>query len=88
MSRVFITGSADGLGQMAAKLLVAEGHRVVLHARSPDRAGDDAAAMGTGQYFYLLRPRISRASVRDPKVQDPLLPACADLSGVTLSTES
>jgi len=38
MARVFITGSADGLGQMAAELLVAAGHRVVLHARNPQRA--------------------------------------------------
>jgi NAD(P)-dependent dehydrogenase (short-subunit alcohol dehydrogenase family) len=37
MSRIFITGSADGLGQMAAKLLVDQGHRVVLHARNPER---------------------------------------------------
>ncbi len=36
--RVFITGSADGLGQMAARLLVADGHRVVLHGRSEARA--------------------------------------------------
>ena len=27
MSRIFITGSADGLGQMAARLLVAQGIR-------------------------------------------------------------
>ena len=38
MSRVFITGSADGLGQMAARLLVDAGHQVVLHARSEARA--------------------------------------------------
>ena len=38
MSRVFITGSADGLGQMAARLLVAQGHQVVLHARHAERA--------------------------------------------------
>jgi NAD(P)-dependent dehydrogenase (short-subunit alcohol dehydrogenase family) len=38
MAKVFITGSADGLGQMAASLLVAEGHKVVLHARSIQRA--------------------------------------------------
>jgi len=36
--RVFITGSADGLGKMAAELLIAEGHRVVLHGRSDRRA--------------------------------------------------
>jgi NAD(P)-dependent dehydrogenase (short-subunit alcohol dehydrogenase family) len=38
MARVLITGSADGLGQMAAQLLVDEGHRVVLHARNESRA--------------------------------------------------
>ena len=31
MARVFITGSSDGLGRMAAELLVEEGHAVVLH---------------------------------------------------------
>ena len=38
MSRVFITGSADGLGRAAAKLLIDEGHDVVLHARNRERA--------------------------------------------------
>jgi NAD(P)-dependent dehydrogenase (short-subunit alcohol dehydrogenase family) len=38
MSRVFITGSSDGLGLMAAQLLVELGHAVVLHARNPERA--------------------------------------------------
>lgn len=38
MARIFITGSADGLGRMAAKLLIEQGHRVVLHARSRARA--------------------------------------------------
>lgn len=37
MSRIFITGSADGLGLMAARLLVAQGHQVVLHARNQTR---------------------------------------------------
>ncbi len=45
MSRIFITGSADGLGQMAARLLVAEGHDVVLHARSDARAAQALAAV-------------------------------------------
>lgn len=40
MSRIFITGSADGLGKMAAQLLVANGHKVVLHARDSNRAND------------------------------------------------
>lgn len=38
MARIFITGSADGLGFLAAKALVNEGHHVVLHARNTRRA--------------------------------------------------
>ena len=37
MARVFITGSSDGLGRMAAQLLIEQGHKVVLHARSEER---------------------------------------------------
>ena len=37
MARVFITGSADGLGQLAARALIARGHQVVLHARNEKR---------------------------------------------------
>jgi len=44
MSTVLITGSADGLGLMAAKLLIHEGHDVVLHGRSPQRAQEALAA--------------------------------------------
>lgn len=40
MARIFITGSADGLGQMSAKLLVEQGHKVVLHARNVGRGRD------------------------------------------------
>jgi NAD(P)-dependent dehydrogenase (short-subunit alcohol dehydrogenase family) len=38
MARIFITGSADGLGSLAAMLLVSWGHKVVLHARHAERA--------------------------------------------------
>ncbi|EXG81897.1 SDR family NAD(P)-dependent oxidoreductase [Cryptosporangium arvum] len=38
MSRVFITGSADGLGLLAARQLAGEGHRLTLHARREERA--------------------------------------------------
>jgi NAD(P)-dependent dehydrogenase (short-subunit alcohol dehydrogenase family) len=38
MARVFITGSADGLGQLAAKELIARGHEVVRHARNEKRS--------------------------------------------------
>ncbi len=38
MARIFITGSSDGLGLLASKALVAQGHRVVMHARNDSRA--------------------------------------------------
>jgi NAD(P)-dependent dehydrogenase (short-subunit alcohol dehydrogenase family) len=42
VSSIFITGSTDGLGRRAASFLMGEGHDVVLHARSRERA----AALG------------------------------------------
>ena len=38
MARIFISGSADGLGVMVAESLVNQGHQVVLHARHDQRA--------------------------------------------------
>jgi NAD(P)-dependent dehydrogenase (short-subunit alcohol dehydrogenase family) len=43
MSRIFITGSTDGLGLAAASALIDEGHEIVLHARSKERAASVAA---------------------------------------------
>ena len=40
MAKIFITGSADGLGQLTAKLLLDQGHQVVLHARNAERGRD------------------------------------------------
>ena len=37
MARIFITGSADGLGRYAAETLLDQGHHVVVHARSDAR---------------------------------------------------
>jgi len=45
MARVFITGSSDGLGLMAARRLAAEGHDLVLHARNDRRARETWSAM-------------------------------------------
>lgn len=36
-STIFITGSSDGIGRAAAKVLLMQGHRVVVHARSEKR---------------------------------------------------
>jgi len=43
MARIFITGSSTGLGLMAGRLLVQQGHRVVLHGRNQARAADAMA---------------------------------------------
>ncbi|MDX6339996.1 MAG: hypothetical protein QOH87_134 [Trebonia sp.] len=40
MSRVFITGSSEGLGLAAATLLLSQGHEAVGHARNVSRAAD------------------------------------------------
>ncbi len=63
MSRVFITGSTDGLGLMAASQLIQQDHQVVLHARSAARAADArrslsaAEAVGTGDLSSIAQIR-------------------------------
>jgi NAD(P)-dependent dehydrogenase (short-subunit alcohol dehydrogenase family) len=44
VARVFISGSSDGLGLMAARLLIDQGHEVVLHGRNEGRSRDAFAA--------------------------------------------
>ena len=48
MARVFITGSADGLGRATAKTLLDAGHEVVVHVRNENRrsAVDDLVGRG------------------------------------------
>ncbi|KAJ5316845.1 hypothetical protein PENANT_c016G01855 [Penicillium antarcticum] len=45
MARIFITGSSDGIGQVAGKILADQGHSVVLHARNADRAAHTKKAV-------------------------------------------
>jgi len=40
MSRIFITGSAQGIGAECARQLIHRGHAVVLHARNEQRAAE------------------------------------------------
>jgi NAD(P)-dependent dehydrogenase (short-subunit alcohol dehydrogenase family) len=49
MSRVFITGSAEGLGLMAGELLARQGHAVTLHARNDQRADDARRALPSAE---------------------------------------
>lgn len=48
MARVFITGSSDGLGLLAAKAIMQAGHEVVLHARNEQRAQQTREKVGDG----------------------------------------
>ncbi len=64
MSRVFITGSTDGLGRGAAVALMGDGHEVVLHARTPERAAalSDLAPSAAG---VVIGDLASAAQTRD-----------------------
>jgi len=63
MARVFITGSSDGLGRMAAQLLIEQGHQVVLHARDPQR-GEEALAAVPGAEAVVIGDLASIAQTR------------------------
>jgi NAD(P)-dependent dehydrogenase (short-subunit alcohol dehydrogenase family) len=64
VTRTLITGSADGLGQLLAQELVAQGHEVVLHARNEHRARDALAAV-PGAADALVGDLASLAETRD-----------------------
>jgi NAD(P)-dependent dehydrogenase (short-subunit alcohol dehydrogenase family) len=64
MARVFITGSSDGLGRMAAQLLVEQGHEVVLHARNQQR-GQEALAAVLGAETVVIGDLTSIAQTRE-----------------------
>ena len=63
MARVFITGSSDGLGRMAAQLLIQQGHKVVLHARTEGR-GKEALAAAPGAETVVIGDLTSIAQTR------------------------
>ncbi len=71
MARVFVTGSSDGLGLAAAKLLLEEGHTVVAHARNPQRAEETrrnlpgAASVLTGDFASLRETRALAAAANE-----------------------
>jgi NAD(P)-dependent dehydrogenase (short-subunit alcohol dehydrogenase family) len=63
MARVFITGSSDGLGRMAAQLLIEQGHGVVLHARNEAR-GEEALSAVPGAETVVIGDLTSIAQTR------------------------
>jgi hypothetical protein len=67
MARIFITGSTDGLGRAAARAPIDEGHAVVLHARSRERASavDDLAPQSAGVVIGDLSSAAETRSIAD-----------------------
>ena len=67
MAIVFITGSTDGLGRAAAQSLLDDGHQVVLHARSADRAKTigEVAQRSAGIVIGDLRSAAETRSIAD-----------------------
>ena len=67
MARVLVTGSTDGLGRAAARTLIDEGHQVVLHARSRERASalDDLASRSAGVVVGDLGSAVETRSVAE-----------------------
>jgi NAD(P)-dependent dehydrogenase (short-subunit alcohol dehydrogenase family) len=47
-------------------------------------AAEDGAARVSGEYFYHQRPRPTHPAVKDPRLQNDLLDACAALTGHSL----
>jgi len=64
MAKVFITGSSDGLGLMAGRLLAKQGHVVVLHARSEARAEGTRLALPQAE-AVLVGDLSTLAAMRD-----------------------
>jgi NAD(P)-dependent dehydrogenase (short-subunit alcohol dehydrogenase family) len=65
--RVFITGSTDGLGRAAAQALINDGHQVVLHARSKQRAAAlaDLAPRSAGVTIGDLASAVETRAIAD-----------------------
>jgi NAD(P)-dependent dehydrogenase (short-subunit alcohol dehydrogenase family) len=65
--RIFITGSTDGLGRAAARTLLGQGHEIVLHARSAERASAlaDLAPLAAGMAIGDLGSRVETCRVAE-----------------------
>ena len=97
MSKVLITGSADGLGREAAKQLVRWVRTKMGGSGAPGEIGpgaetqvwlatsSDPLALQSGRHFYHRRPRETHPAVTDPAVQDGLLAACHELTGQVIT---
>ena len=66
MSRVLITGSAQGLGLLAGRQLIAADHEVVLHARNPTRARAASAAAPGASGVVVGRDELAAGEQAEP----------------------
>ena len=64
MARILVTGSTDGLGRATAESLLEQGHQVIVHARSPERAAAVSALVERGADL-LVADLADRQAVRD-----------------------
>ncbi|NHC13863.1 SDR family NAD(P)-dependent oxidoreductase [Motilibacter deserti] len=68
MARVLVTGSSDGLGLLAARLLAEQGHAVTLHARNAVRRDDALRALPEAE-GVVVGDLASLAETRDVAAQ-------------------
>jgi NAD(P)-dependent dehydrogenase (short-subunit alcohol dehydrogenase family) len=79
MSRIFVTGSADGLGKLAARALLEQGHHVVVHVRAKSRLSavqsllDDGAQAVVGDLADLEQTRHVAEQVNALGVMDAVI---------------
>jgi NAD(P)-dependent dehydrogenase (short-subunit alcohol dehydrogenase family) len=90
MARIFITGSADGLGRSAAEALLADGHEVIVHARSLQRLAvvrdllNRGAAGVVGDLADVAQVREIAAQVNNLGVPDAVIHNAGVLNGRAL----
>ncbi|MCY1713641.1 KR domain-containing protein [Caproiciproducens galactitolivorans] len=88
ISRIFITGSAGGLGQRTANLLIQSGHRVALHARNGKRAKNavkgalDSLKETPKTQVWLAAGTRASSAADDVQTQERFLAACERYSGI------
>src|SRR4051794_24515374 len=91
MSRIVITGSADGLGRAAAGQLIDDGHEVVLHARNSHRLEavrdllDRGAATVVGDLSDSEQTRDVAAQVNRLGAMDAVIHNAGVMSGPVLA---
>jgi len=89
-TRVFITGSTDGLGHAAARTLLSEGHEVVVHARSQARLSavkdlmDRGATATIGDLSDVAQIRDLACQVNDIGRMDVVIHNAGVISGSSL----